>query len=62
MEEGTMNAYLGVDISPLPDRKVFTFSQPFFIDQIIQALGFDTNNTKGATNNTTAGYPLLNKD
>ena len=34
-DEGTMNAYLGVDISPLPDGKGFTLSQPFLIDQII---------------------------
>ena len=31
-EESTMNAYLGVDISPLPDRKGFSLSQPLFID------------------------------
>ena len=61
-EEGTMNAYLGVDISSFPDGKGFTFSQPFLIDQIIQDLGFDPKTTKGATKNTTAGYPLLNKD
>ena len=57
-----MNAYLGVDITPLPDGKEFTLYQPFLIDQIIQALGFDKNTTKGATKNTPAGYPLLNKD
>ena len=32
MEEGTMNVYLGVDISPLSDGKGFTLSQPFFTD------------------------------
>ena len=37
-------------------------SQPFLIDKMIQTLGFDPNTTKGATNNTPAGYPLLNKD
>ena len=57
-----MNAYLGVDISPLPDGKGFTLYQQFLIDIIIQALGFDPNTTKGATNNNPAGYPLLNKD
>ena len=30
-------------------------------DQIIQALGFDPNTTKYATNDTPAGYTLLNK-
>ena len=44
-KEGTMNAYLGVDISPFPDSKGFTLSQPFWIDIIIQALGFDKNTT-----------------
>ena len=49
IEERTMNAYLGVDIYPLLDGKVFTFSQQFLIDRIIQALGFDPKTTKGAT-------------
>ena len=61
-EEGTMNAYLGVDISPFPYGKGFTLSQPFFIYRIIQVLGFVPKTTKGATKNTPAGYPLLNKD
>ena len=56
-----MNAYIGVEISPLIYRKGFKLSQPFLIGQIIQALGFDLKTTKGATNNTIAGYPLLNK-
>ena len=60
-EEGTMNLYLGVDISQLPDKKGFTLSQPFLIDRVIQALNFDPKTTKSATNNTPAGYPLLNK-
>ena len=62
MEEGTMNSYLGVDISPLPDKKGFILSQPFLIDSIVQALNFDPKTTKSATSNTPAGYPLLNKD
>ena len=57
-----MNSYFGVDISPLPDKKGFTLSQPFLIDRVIQALNFDPKTTKSATNNTPAGYPLLNKD
>ena len=28
-EEGTMNLYLGIDISSFPDKKGFTLSQPF---------------------------------
>ena len=62
MEEGTTNALLGVEISPFTDGKEFPLSQPFLIDLIIQALDFDPNTTKGATNNTPSGYPLLNKD
>ena len=54
-EEGTMNLYLGVDISPLPDKKGFTLSQTFFIDRVIQALNFDPKTTKTAKNNTPAG-------
>ena len=57
-----MNSYLGVDISSFPDKKGFTLSQPFFIDRVIQALNFDPKTTKSDTNNTSAGYPLLNKD
>ena len=60
-EEGAMNAYLVADIYPLPDGKGFTLSQPFLIDRIIKAWGFDPNTTEGATNNNPDGYPLLNK-
>ena len=61
-EEGTINLYIGVDISPFPDKKGFTLSQPLLIDRVIQALNFDPKTTKSATNNTPAGDPLLNKD
>ena len=57
-----MDSYLGVDISPFLDKKGFTLSQPFLIDRVIQALNFYPKTTKIATNNTPAGYPLLNKD
>ena len=45
-DEGTLNAYLGVDISQLPDGG-FTLSQPFLIDRIITLLQFDRKMTKG---------------
>ena len=61
-EEGTMNSYLGDDISSLTDNKGFTLSRPFLIDRVIQDLNFDPKTTNIATNNTPAGYPLLNKD
>ena len=61
-EEGTMNAYLSVDIYPLPYGKGFTLYQPLSIDWFIQALDFEPNTAKGTTNNTLSGYPLLNKD
>ena len=61
-EKGTMDVYLSVDISPLPDRKRFTLFQPILIYQMIQALGFDPNTTKGSANNTPYGYLLLNKE
>ena len=60
--EGTMNSYLGVDISPFPDKKGFVLSQPLLIDGIIQSLNLDLKTTKSATKNTPAGYPLLNED
>ena len=52
MEEGTMSAYPGVDISKFTDSKGFKLSQPFLIYRIILALGFAPNTTKGTTNNT----------
>ena len=61
-EEGTMNLYLGVDISLFTDKKGFILSQPFLIDRIIQAFNFYPKTTKSATNNTLDVYPLLNKD
>ena len=51
-EEGTMNSYLGVDISSFPDKKGFTLSQLFLIDRVIQALNFDPKTKKSATSNT----------
>ena len=57
-----MNSYLRVDISSFPDKKCFTFSQPFLIDRVIQASNFDPKTRKIATNNTPTVYPLLNKD
>ena len=60
--EGSFEAYLGVEISRLPDNKGFQLSQPFLIERIIQALGFDSTTTKGARDNTPVGYPLLSKD
>ena len=51
-EEENMNVYLGVNIYPFPYGKRFTLSQQFFIDRIIQDLGFGTNTKKSATNNT----------
>ena len=50
-----MNLYLGVNISPFPDKKGFILSQPFLIDRIIQALNSDPKTTNSATNNTPAG-------
>ena len=56
-----MNSYFGVDISSFPYKKGFTLSQPFLIDRVIQAFNFYPKRTNSATNNTPAGYPLLNK-
>ena len=36
--------------------------KPFLIDRVIQALNFDPKTKKNSTNNTPAGYQLLNKD
>ena len=61
-EEGSLESYLGVCISKLPGGKSFEMSQPFPIDRIIKAIGFDLATTKGARDNVPVGYPLLNKD
>jgi hypothetical protein len=60
--EGTMSTYLGVDISPLPNKEGFVLSQPHLIGRIIEALNFDPKTTKGARGNTPVAYPLLSKD
>ena len=60
--EGTFESYLGVKITQLPENKGFQLSQPFLIERIIHALGFDLTTTKGSRDNIPAGYPLLNKD
>ena len=61
-DEGTMSTYLGVDISPLPNKEGFVLSQPHLIGRIIEALNFDLKTTKGARGNTPVAYPLLSKD
>ena len=61
-EEETMNQYLGIDISPLKDKKGFTLLQPLLIERIIQYFNFDPKRTKVSQSNTPSGYPLLNKD
>ena len=61
-DEGAMNAYLGVEISRLPNGDGFTLTQPFLIDRVIQALNFDPTTTKGARDGVPASYPLLSKD
>ena len=38
------------------------FVSTFLIEKVIQALNFDPKTTKSDTNNTPAGYLLLNKD
>ena len=43
-------------------KKGFTLYQPFLIDRVIQDLNIDPKTINSATNNTPAGYPLLNKD
>ena len=37
-------------------------SQPFLIDRIIKAIGFEMTTTKDTRDNTQVAYPLLNKD
>ena len=46
-DEGTMNTYLGANISPLPNKEDVVLSQPHLIERIIEALDFDPKRTKG---------------
>ena len=46
----------------LPDGSGFTMSQPFLLDRIIKAVGFDSATTKSARDSVPVVYPLLNKD
>ena len=61
-DEGTLSSYLGVEISKQPNNEGFTLSQPYLIERIIQALGFDPSTTKSPRGNTPVSYPLLSKD
>ena len=61
-DEGTLEAYLGVNVTKVPDGTGFSMSQPFLIDRIIKALNFNSTTTKGSRDNVPATYPLLNKD
>jgi hypothetical protein len=61
-DEGSMSSYIGVDVSALPDGKGFVLSQPYLIQRVIEAIGFDLTTTKGARGNTPVAYPFLSKD
>ena len=61
-EEGTLESYLGVCITKLPGGEGFATPQPFLIERIIKAIGFELATTKGARDNVPATYPLLTKD
>jgi hypothetical protein len=61
-DEGSLSSYLGVSMDKLPDGTGFTMSQPFLVDRIIKAIGFDIATTKSARDSVPATYPLLNKD
>ena len=61
-EEGSLESYLGVCISKLSGTEGFIMSQPFLIDRLIKAIGFDLSTTNGSRDNVPASYPLLGKD
>ena len=46
----------------LPYRSGFIMSQPFLLDRIIKAVGFDSASTESARDGVPAVYPLLSKD
>ena len=59
-DEGSLSSYLGVSMDSLPDGSGFTMSQPFLLDRISKAVGFDSATTKSARDGVPAVYPLLN--
>ena len=61
-DERSLSSYLGVSMNRLPDGSGFTMSQPFLLDRISKAVGFDSTTTKSARDGVPAVYPLLNKD
>ena len=61
-DEGTLANYLGVCIDKQDDGKGFSMTQPFLIERITKAIGFDLATTKGAKENVPVCYRLLNKD
>ena len=60
--EGSLRSYLGVSMDRLPYRSGFIMSQPFLLDRIIKAVGFDSASTESARDGVPAVYPLLRKD
>ena len=61
-EDGTLESYLEDSIAKLTGNAGVEMSQPFLIDRITKAIGFEMATTKGARDNVPVAYPLLNKD
>lgn len=59
-DEGKLNKYLGIKIKKLDDMEGFSFTQPFLIEQILEAAKFNTHMTNSRC--TPVVGPLLSKD
>lgn len=59
-EEGTLESYLGVKFIDFDRGKQFEMTQPFLIDRIIQAVGFEPRMTDARP--TPVVKPLLHRD
>ena len=60
--EGSLSSYLGVSMDRLQDGTRFSMSQPFLLDRIIKAVGYDSATTKSARDGVPAIYSLIDKD
>ena len=59
-DEGTLDKYLGVEISRLPDGQGFKLTQPYLIERVLEAANIDLRMTNSRS--TPAVLPLLSRD
>ncbi|MCP4479272.1 MAG: hypothetical protein GY818_14395, partial [Planctomycetaceae bacterium] len=59
-DEGTMERYLGVEITKFDDGSGFSLTQSFLIERVLKTIGIDQNGTLGRK--TPATKPNLSRN